>query len=414
MARIVDDAEIVESRLREAVELSLGPLSARVGGSAPTFVTYFNRSLAASTADVNLDNAYETIGGESPVRYGRVEGFPLYGLEGIQLDPQDGDFGAESDVSIQAIVLPGTVLPLVDDYVVVPAGATGPEQAELLFRVTSVSSGSADSKRFHRIQMDLTPGGVDGLLRQVSGEYVFSVGDHENNRRPVLLRSDAVTLSDLRDLREAYAEWYLRQFSTRGLPVISIPWASRDGGAAALMSYHVHLFCEIAGVFRFDRPFYSSACGFDLSDRHNRLAVETELPRTIYGAVLSPSERGLVTSGAFVPSPVRREPFSVYSSFPEEFLECRHVHGDWTGIPGAVPYCGHDLPLLAREGILSGEGGMVDAVLRYVAADEVPPALAVEMAREAVPSATLEGFLFTPCVLRMLRVAESMITSPLH
>ena len=59
-------------------------------------------------------------------------------------------------------------------------------------------------------------------------------------------------------------------------------------------------------------------------------------------------------------------------------------------------------------------GGMVDAVLRYVAADEVPPALAVEMAREAVPSATLEGFLFTPCVLRMLRVAEYMITSPLH
>lgn len=84
---------------------------------SPTPVTYFNQNTEMSTLDQASKLQYSPLGEDSPTYYNKIENFLIYGLERVQLQIDNGEFGAESDtIEGEAIVLPNTITPYPGDY----------------------------------------------------------------------------------------------------------------------------------------------------------------------------------------------------------------------------------------------------------------------------------------------------------
>lgn len=84
--------------------------------STPTPVDYLNINIEMSTLDEGAKIAYDKYGKDSPIVHNLIKDFMIYGLEKIQIQMENGDFGAESSsIEGEAVILPGTIIPYVGD-----------------------------------------------------------------------------------------------------------------------------------------------------------------------------------------------------------------------------------------------------------------------------------------------------------
>ena len=83
--------------------------------TAPLFVTYYSISSYQSTFDESFENYNEVAGEESPNKFHRIQGFPLYSIDLSDFSLNQSDDGWSSEVQSSAIVLPDTTIPLPDD-----------------------------------------------------------------------------------------------------------------------------------------------------------------------------------------------------------------------------------------------------------------------------------------------------------
>lgn len=103
---------------------------------APTLVTYFNQNTEMSTLDEGSKLQYSAMGENSPTYYNKIENFYLYGIERIQLQIDNGEFGAESSaIEGDAVILPNTITPYPGDYFKINY-----IKEDMLFRVTTVTT----------------------------------------------------------------------------------------------------------------------------------------------------------------------------------------------------------------------------------------------------------------------------------
>ena len=102
---------------------------------SPTITTYFNQNVEMSTLDEASKLQYSPMGEDSPTYYNEIKNFYIYGLERIQLQVDNGDFGAESDtIEGEAIILPNTITPYPGDYFKINY-----IKENMMFRVISVT-----------------------------------------------------------------------------------------------------------------------------------------------------------------------------------------------------------------------------------------------------------------------------------
>lgn len=135
---------------------------------SPTFVTYYNKNNDASSEDIGLGNVVEIIGSESPIKFNRISDFPLYNFDEIQLEYEfDDEMGLSNSIEGTAIIIPGTIKPLPDDYFTVSY-----LNRKYLFKVNNVSGSSIGSKFFYKIDYSISNSNVDMLEeRQVEERY---------------------------------------------------------------------------------------------------------------------------------------------------------------------------------------------------------------------------------------------------
>ena len=87
--------------------------------SRPTFTMYYHINRIQSETDKGLKMPEKLSGALSPIRYNKLLNFPLYGIEQIQLQLEEDEEGLNSDYSGEAIILPNTIHPSVDDYFII-------------------------------------------------------------------------------------------------------------------------------------------------------------------------------------------------------------------------------------------------------------------------------------------------------
>ena len=135
---------------------------------SPSFSTYYSINLESSTKDLGLENVTDIIGNESPIKYNKIDNFPLYiesEMTFSQLYEEDSGYNAEFEGT--AVVLAGTIIPQTDDVFIIDY-----LEKRFLFRVTQVETSNTTMRTFYRITFVLSAFDLEILNdRQVKEEY---------------------------------------------------------------------------------------------------------------------------------------------------------------------------------------------------------------------------------------------------
>ena len=82
-------------------------------------VTYYHINGQKTTTDQGYGDVTEILGKESPVKFEKIEDFPLYGIDQIVLQLSNNDQGLDSEFESDAVVMAGTITPLQNDYFII-------------------------------------------------------------------------------------------------------------------------------------------------------------------------------------------------------------------------------------------------------------------------------------------------------
>ena len=130
MAVIINEQQAVEQNIF-LHEQRLKKPTVRMLDSTPTFVTYYSIDNGETTADDGYKDVHAYIGSRSPIRFNKINNFPIYNIDQIVLQLQDNDQGLDSSYEGEATIVAGTIKPNHNDYFKIPT-----LHGYFLFRVT--------------------------------------------------------------------------------------------------------------------------------------------------------------------------------------------------------------------------------------------------------------------------------------
>lgn len=157
MATFFDEERFIEDNTTLMGEKLHSPL-VRLIDQTPTFTTYFHLNVHESTSDEGWHDIESVVGKKSPLRYQKITSFPIYGIDQIVPQIQDGDMGIDTSYEGEATILPGTIKPLQNDFFTI-----GVLDECLVFRVTGIEYDTARLDNFYKIHYKLEYNDVEKL-----------------------------------------------------------------------------------------------------------------------------------------------------------------------------------------------------------------------------------------------------------
>lgn len=146
MAMIINEEQMVNQNIFNFEDRLNSPV-VRLLDQTPTFVTYYHVNVNESTSDEGFHDAESIIGSRSPLRYQKVEKFPIYGLDQIILQLQDTEAGLDTSYEGEATILPNTIKPLPNDFFVISY-----LDGNYIFRVLEINFDTIRSDNFYKIR----------------------------------------------------------------------------------------------------------------------------------------------------------------------------------------------------------------------------------------------------------------------
>lgn len=149
MAVILDEQKMIEDNVFHYEERARSPL-VRFTDKTFTPTTYFHINNAKTTADQGFGDVAELLGEDSPIKFQRIDSFPLYGLESIMIALQDGDVGIDGGYEGEAYIMPGTITPSPNDYFLIRY-----LKDSYVFKVTEIAYDNIMPSNFFKISFML-------------------------------------------------------------------------------------------------------------------------------------------------------------------------------------------------------------------------------------------------------------------
>lgn len=212
MGRFIEEKKVINQYVETYLD-STDKYSKYFEGT-PTFTTYYSKDNTKSTEDIGLGGAIEIVGLESPIRYNKIENFPIYDIEEIQPSLEiDDELGIKTEMESTALVLPNTIKPLPDDLLIISYNSI-----PKIFRVTNVETGNFSNKVYYKITFFITsydPSMID--KNQLSDEYDVVLENLGSNNKLVIPKKDALLLDDIEREIEKMSERYIKYFYNKNL-----------------------------------------------------------------------------------------------------------------------------------------------------------------------------------------------------
>ena len=182
-------------------------------GAGRITVTYFNINDQFTTDSLGLNTHYQILGPDSPLRYDKIEKFPMLGMSPLQTEEKQASTTNVRDLSTsgEAFIIPGTIMPKENDFFIV-----NHLKMNHLLRVTQVSQDSFNTDGSYKINYDLfstNPNDLEMLNRQTVKEYVVdfkTVGG--TDLTPVIGKEDYNHRSRLIKMVDDMVENYVARF----------------------------------------------------------------------------------------------------------------------------------------------------------------------------------------------------------
>lgn len=192
MAKFIQEHEFLNENINK-LEERLNTQYARILDTKPTYTTYYQINPVMSTTDNGFLDAQSSIGPNSPIRYNEIKTFPIYGLEQIQLQLEDSEWGLDTNYDGEGIILPQTIKPTPGDWFVIDY-----LNIQVMFYVNSVNFDTIKSNNYYRISFHVRVIDADikqALKNQIVDKFtcnIKNVGSIEN----VIIRDDVKKIMD--------------------------------------------------------------------------------------------------------------------------------------------------------------------------------------------------------------------------
>ncbi len=152
--------------------------------------TYYQLKADATTVDRGLQDIDQLFGHTSPLRYNKIENFPIYGLS--PTNPTNSDEIGIEDITVEGeyIILPSTIVPSPNDFFII-----NHLKMKGIFQVTEVQNDSMKSEAFYKIRYRLhstSQETLNNLARQTVEVYYTELDAIGTNLNPIIQIDDFV------------------------------------------------------------------------------------------------------------------------------------------------------------------------------------------------------------------------------
>ena len=209
MSFIIDEKRMVEDNIFEFESKLKSPLS-RFLDSTPIFVNYYHVDFDETTVDEGFKDVASILGFRSPIKYKKIENFPLYGIEQMVLNLQDADQGLDTDYSSECTILPGTIKPLENDFFTIPH-----LHDDYVFRITEIAYDTVMPDNFYRISYKLEyidEEKVELLEKQTSEEYNCVLENIGTEKKCIIEKESMVMIDKLKAMYKDLKDTYMALF----------------------------------------------------------------------------------------------------------------------------------------------------------------------------------------------------------
>ena len=183
------------------------------GDRKPTIVTYYNINHNASTLDKGSSTLYDDIGQNSSLRFNKIENFHLYGIEKININLDIGEYGLESPIEGEALILPNTIVPVPGDMFIINHVIDKP----YLFMVTGIGIDTLyTGANFYKISYKLTRTDMDALTSletvQTIKRFTYKAGNVGTTLTHLIESNQAELIDKIEDNIDTLLNYYMNLF----------------------------------------------------------------------------------------------------------------------------------------------------------------------------------------------------------
>lgn len=354
----------------------------------PTFVTYYAINSIESTLDEGFKDTEQQIGDESSIRYNKIEKFPLWGIENLNLSIIEEEYGNDIELNGEATILPDTIIPLPDDYFIIDYLSN-----QYLFRVTNIDADTIKSNHYFRIQFEfkkLNDGSIDKQVKDV----FISIFENLGTDYKVIISLDAnEKLKVVEQQEKLFREMYIDLFYSRKLNTVILP---------AFMQYDniydnilIHFISE-SEIFHDDRdifPYYFE-CYNDID--------QNIFNKTIFNAILT-KDKTYLDKYIYVTIMSTWDKFSPLSKYRENY----HMINFYTKFSDVYnEYISEELINNIQNNILFDDGNhkLENIIIKYINNCDIALTDFSSLNINDFYMNTKDIFLYVPMILYIIKV----------
>lgn len=182
------------------------------GNGTPMFVTYYNIDDTTSTTDRGNFTIDQALGPNSPLRYNKIENFPVYGLKDLipSIDELEGNL-LDLTIDGEVVILPNTIKPSAYDYIVYHY-----LDDIIIFTVTSFEFSSIKNNNYYKLSISLKDlhnhEYQDNLDNQTIHNYIAKLDNIGTQDRVILESQINIEINQIQKVRDHLIEYYLDNF----------------------------------------------------------------------------------------------------------------------------------------------------------------------------------------------------------
>ena len=175
----------------------------------PTFVTYYSLNQIMSRTDTGTGSVASEYGYNSPLRFNKIKGFPVYNMPVLSPDMNYDETGLSIDIDLSDItILPKTIKPTVPDFMVVEIPAS---DIKALFRVNNFRYNTIQSNDFVTLSLDLKELGpnIDEKINKLVVKTFVTVFENIGTEDSCFIEEENIsTVNSLVDTINNITEFY--------------------------------------------------------------------------------------------------------------------------------------------------------------------------------------------------------------
>lgn len=394
MGKFVEEKSVINTYLDNYVNTT-SDFSRFIEGS-PNFVTYYSKDVNASTEDIHLGGVMETIGTESPIKYNKIDNFPIYNME--EINPNitlDEDSGLDTTIESTAVILPNTIKPLPNDYFLIDY-----LNKKYLFRISNVETSNINNRVFYKITYFISGDSLDILEEhQLTDKYKVVYENLGKEAKSVIKESDFLLLDKLDDIHNMLKTFYIKRFYNPSFNTFLYNGILYD-------NYLMRFIAENE-LFIKTRTFMKNI----KIEQALKEDVEEfmDYDNTLFSAVQNQSIAYL-DDFYYVPEPVK-EPASIFALYKNRYNINKIVYTTDSSI-NPFPFFSNNLYSAIEDNKLidsSEEEYMIKNFIIGYLNKNINKDELVEYLEKYKPSLTLTSYLLLPCILFIIKEIENNI-----